>query len=350
VSKYQIDVSPRRWRRYVFMIIMLIVIILIGLVYLIRRVYDENLKPVSASQHKILVSIPSGSTAHDIGLRLQKDGVIRADWAFEWYVRTNNLRDKLEAGSYYLAPNQSTQDIADVVTQGKVAIDLVTILPGQRIDQIRSTLINKYSFKAEDVDKALDPVNYKDHPALVDKPLTATLEGYLYPDSYQRTATTSPQTIIKASLDEMQKHLTPELRTAIEHQGLTVYQGVTLASIIEQEVSNPSDKPIVAQVFLRRLQQGMPLGSDVTAYYGSLVAGQTPSLTYDSSYNTLLHVGYPPGPISNVSDSSLQAVAHPASTDYVYFVAGDDGVTYFSHTLQEHQQLIQKHCQKLCSQ
>jgi len=93
----------------------------------------------------------------------------------------------------------------------------------------------------------------------------------------------------------------------------------------------------------------MPLGSDVTAYYGSVAAGQKPSLTYDSPYNTLQHKGLPPGPISNVSQSSLNAVANPSNTDWLYFVAGDDGNTYFSHTIEEHEALTKQYCHKLCN-
>ncbi len=94
---------------------------------------------------------------------------------------------------------------------------------------------------------------------------------------------------------------------------------------------------------------GIPLGSDVTAYYGARINGQPPSTSYDSPYNTLLHKGLPPGPISNVSDSSLSAVAHPANTDWLYFVSGDNGNTYFSKTLEEHQALTAQYCHKLCS-
>ena len=127
-----------------------------------------------------------------------------------------------------------------------------------------------------------------------------------------------------------------------------MHEGVILASIIEQEVSSDSDRPIVAQVFLTRHKIGMQLGSDVTAFYGAYIAGVEPTVSYDSPYNTRLHSGMPPGPISNVSKSSLHAVASPANTDYLYFVAGDDGKTYFSHTLDMHQELTRQHCKTLC--
>jgi len=129
-----------------------------------------------------------------------------------------------------------------------------------------------------------------------------------------------------------------------------VYQGLTLASIVEQEVNKPTDQTQVAQVFLSRLKSGMTLGSDVTANYGAIEAGQSPKLSYDSPYNTLIHTGLPPTPISTINTGALNAAAHPATTNWLYFVTGDDGTTYYSTTLQDHQTQTQQYCHKLCSQ
>ncbi len=315
----------------------------------VRQVYIRNLKPVNASQRTVTITVPRGATLHDITLLLQKQNLIRSSWAFEWYVRSKEVRDNLQAGTYELRPSQSVQEIVDVLTQGRIAKDLFTILPAQRLSQIRDRLVSS-GYTATEVDAALQPDQYKGHPALVDKPAGASLEGYLYPESFEKTADTKPTAIIKASLDEMAKKLTPDVRSAITSQGLPVYQGIILASIVEKEVSKPEDRAIVAQVFYKRLRTGMVLGSDVTVLYGSLVAKGTNDLTYDSPYNTHLHAGLPPGPISNVSQVSLNAVGHPASTDYLYFVSGDDGVTYFSNTLNEHNAAVAAHCKKLCSQ
>lgn len=349
MSKFSLYQPRRRWSKVVLVILIIIALLIGGTVIAIRRVYDTNLKPVSSSQKSQLITIPKGASAKEISAILKNANLIRSSWAFEWYVRNQNLRDELQAGTYSLRPNLSVAEIAKVLTQGKIDTSLVTILPAQRLDQIRETFINKYGFDATEVDNALNPDNYTDHPALVDKPKGASLEGYLYPDSYQKTATTKPATIVRQALDEMQKQLTPDLRAGIVRQGLTVHQGVILASIVEQEVGNATDKPIVAQVFLTRLRQSMALGSDVTAFFGAVKDNQTPSVTYDSPYNTRLHPGLPPGPISNVSQSSLAAVANPASTDYLFFVAGDDGKTYFSHTVAEHEALTKEHCKKLCN-
>lgn len=340
--------SMSRWRKIWLIAIAVIVVALIIAVVIIRQTYTNNLKPVSASQRAVTVTIPLGSSVQEIGKKLEEAGLIRASWAFEWYVRNHNLRDELQAGTYSIRPNQSVQEITTTLTHGKVETNLVTILPGQRLDQIRESLIKNGGYSADEVDKALDPAQYANHPALADKPTGVSLEGYLYPDSYEKTADTKPETIVRASLDEMQKHLTPEVRAAFTKQGLTVHEGVTLASVVEQEVSKTSDKPTVAQVFLLRLKKGMPLGSDVTAFYGAIMAGQSPSVSYDSPYNTRIHTGMPPGPISNVSEASLNAVANPAGTDYLFFVAGDDGNTYFSHTNAEHEALTQQYCKKLC--
>lgn len=349
MAKFSLHNSRAGMSKVILIIAIIIVSTLVIAIGAIRHTYYQNLKPVSASQRSQLVTVELGATASQISVQLKEAGLIKETWAFEWYIRSNGLRDKLQAGSYYLRPSQSVQEITNVLTQGKVATDLVTILPGQRIDQIRQSLIRS-GFDGAVVDAALDPKAYKDHPALVDKPADANLEGYLYPESFQKDVETNLQTIIRASLDEMQKRLTPDVRAGFVKQGLTVHQGVILASIVEQEVNNPADKPKVAQVFLTRLKMNMQLGSDVTAFYGALRDGKKATVRYDSPYNTRLYGGYPPGPISNVTDSSLKAVANPANTDFVYFVAGDDGITYFSKTLAEHEALTEQHCKKLCAE
>jgi UPF0755 protein len=146
----------------------------------------------------------------------------------------------------------------------------------------------------------------------------------------------------------MGQHLTPTVQSAFAQEGLTTYQGLKLASIVLQEVSKPTDQTQVAQVFLSRLKTNMMLGSDVTAYYGAIEAGQSPSLTYNSPYNTLLHTGLPPTPISTVNADALNSVTHPAN--WLYFVTGDNGVTYFSSTLQQQQANTAAYCHKLCGE
>lgn len=347
----QFDTSGRkkRWPKILSIMIIIVIILGVGSVIAVRQVYNQNLMPVSGNQKRVIVDIPTGSTVSDISKILKSNGLIRSTWAFEQYVRNNNLGSDLKAGTYALQPSQSVQEIVNIISEGKIKTDLVTFVPGYRIDQIRKTLIQS-GFDESAVDAALDPTKYANHPALVDKPASANLEGYLYPESYQKTAETTPEDIIILALDQMSQRLTAELRGAISRQGLSMFEGITLASIVEQEVSSADDREQAAQVFLKRLQSGIKLQSDVTVIYGAVAAGQPPSLSYSSAYNTFENLGLPVGPISNVSESSLQAVANPADTDWLFFVSGDDGVTYFSKTVAEHEALVEQHCKELCSQ
>ena len=342
---------PKRKRVRTFAGVLLAsIIVLLFSSIVLYKVYMANLRPVSAASNSVLVTIPTGSSLPQIADILKKSAVIRSAWSFEFYVRNDNYaRSSLEAGTYILHPNQSVQQIVSQLTQGKASGKLVVILPGQRIDQIETALINN-GFPKADVIAALSPGQYvSKYPMLENLPADATLEGFLYPDSFAKDSSTTASTIVNESLTEMQNNLTLDIVNGFNKQGLSIYQGVTLASIVEQEVSNPTDRAKVAQVFLSRLNSNMNLGSDVTAFYGAIVAGQTPSVNYDSGYNTRLHPGLPIGPISNVSKSSLYAVAHPANTNYLYFVTGDNGTTYYSTTLDQHNQQTQQYCQKLCS-
>ena len=336
-------------RRIWLLIAGLIIAILAGIV-LARHAYFVLLQPVSNSQQTQIFSVKAGSSVKLIADNLEQQHLIRSAWAMELYVHSKELGNLLQAGTYAFSPSQGTIPIVKTMTGGKVTTKLVTILPGRRIDQVRADLIND-GFTPDSVDAALQPDQYKDLSALAYKPASInTLEGLLWPDSFEKVANTDPSLIIRESLVEMGQHLTPDVQASFAAQNLTTYQGITLVSIILQEVGKPADQNQVAQVFLSRLKSGMMLGSDVTANYGSINAGKSPSLTYDSPYNTLIHTGLPPTPISTINSSSLYAATHPAATNWLYFVTGDDGTTYFSTNLQDHQALTAKYCHKLCSQ
>jgi UPF0755 protein len=298
----------------------------------VRQTYLNGLKPVDSSiQEAQTITIESGTTTEAIAKQLKDAGLIRSAWVFRWYVGRSGAQGSLQAGTYELSPSQSVEQIVAILSHGKVKANLITILPGQRLSSIREMLISE-GFSERDVDAALNPANYTGHPALVDKPIGASLEGYLYPESFHKTSATTPQTIIKQSLDEMAEALTPDIRAGIQAQGLTVHDSIILASIVGKEVSdNKSDeRPKVAQVFLKRLKIGMKLQSDTTN-------------NYPPSFDTYSITGLPPEPLSNVTKSALAAVAAPANTDYLYFVTGRDCVTRFSATLAEHEAFIRQH-------
>lgn len=305
---------------------------------ILYKTYQSNLKPVNSSKAVITITIAPGSTNAQIADLLAAKKIIRSDWTFEWYLRTHPVNGGLQAGTFDLSADKTVPEIITILTTGVVAVDEpVTILPGKRLDQVRVALIEKAGFSPLEVDAALEPTQYRDHPALAGKPPAASLEGYLYPETFHKTANTSAKDIIRLSLDEMNLYLTPEIRAAFDSQGLTPYQAVTLASIVERELSKPEDRAQAAQVFYKRLAGGMRLESNATDDYAAI----------DAAYDTYKIAGLPPGPISNISQSSLRAAAFPSQTDWLYFVSGDgefSGITYFSKTLAEHQQSTIKHC------
>lgn len=338
----------RSWLRRVMLALGILILLLVVATAGIWRYYETTLNPVSSTAPVQTVTISSGSSINQIADMLAKMKIIRSSWTFQAYVRREGVGAELQAGTYSLSGSQNVSSIVSQLTHGKVQAQLVTILPGQRLDQIEQSLIND-GFSKTSVDAALRPTQYEGMAALVDKPVGNSLEGYLYPDSFERTSETQVGDIIRESIAEMQTHLTPSLRASFASEGLSTYQGIVLASVVEQEVNTPSDMAQAAQVFLKRISIGMPLGSDVTAMYGSRLAGHGTSLSYDTPYNTLIHTGLPPTPISNVNTAALNAVAHPANTSWLYFVTGDNGTTYFSQTAQQQQQNTAQYCHKLCA-
>ena len=316
----------------------------------VREYYVANLGPVSSSKTDVVLTIPSGASVKQIANLLQNRHLIRSATVFEWYVHVTGNNNKLEAGTYSLSPSYDLSKTVSILLSGMVTEGKVTILPGKTLAQIRNQLISD-GYSAASVDQALNPAQYGGLPIMADVPSgTSTLEGLLFPDTFYTTNTTSVAQIVRESLIEMGKQITPSVNKAFNGEGLSVYQAITMASIIQQEVSKPSDMAQVAQVFFSRIKQGMPLGSDVTANYGAVINGQSPSLTYDSPYNTLIHTGLPPTPIGTISSESLNAVAHPANTNWLYFVSGDNGHTYFEQTIQQHNADTAAYCHKLCGQ
>lgn len=329
------------WLRLALVVVGLLLIAALIAGFITWHNYQQNLKPVDNNTQTYPVIIASGSGVQAIADKLKASDFIRSSSAFQWYVRLHHLGGKLQAGTYSLSSSQSVPQIANMLAQGKIERSFIIIKEAQTVSSIKDELKN-LKFDNAAVDAAFDPAQYSDISVLADKPATANLEGYLYPDTFARDATTKPSDIIRESLQEMDQKVTADDRAAFAREGLNVYQAITLASVVENEVAKPTDRTQVAQVFLSRLKQGMPFQSDITANYAAKIG--------DDAYNTYNHVGLPPGPISNVSATSIDAVAHPANTNWLYFVTGDNGTTYFSTNAQEHEKLTQQYCHKLCGQ
>ncbi|OGL35830.1 hypothetical protein A3F65_02370 [Candidatus Saccharibacteria bacterium RIFCSPHIGHO2_12_FULL_47_16b] len=324
-------------------------LLLVGGVAGLRWWYQHNLSPVSISQRTSYFTIEPGDNLHQIATGLKRAGLIRSPSAFEYYVRTNELYKDLQAGTYSLSQSMSVKEIVGKIVRGDIAKNLLTILPGKRLDQIKEAFATA-GYSAAEINSAFNPQSYGGLPTLSSLPAGANLEGYLYPDSFQKDAKTPATAIVKQSLELLSQNLTSDIIAGFSAQGLSVYQGIILASIVYRETDNPKFESGVAQVFLSRLRANMRLESDASAHYGADIAGVARDLNFDSAYNSYLHEGLSPGPISNFTADALKAVAYPASTDYLYFVAGDDGTVHFSRTLEEHQAAVAKYCTKQCGQ
>lgn len=340
-------VRLKRLKRLPLIIILVAVLILGGGIVGLRSWYQRNLNPVSAVAQSQYFSVASGSSLHQIGVKLKSAGLIRNTRVFETYVRSNELHDKLQAGTYSLSPSMSVNQIVEKMVKGDVARNLLTILPQKRLDEIKQAFAAA-GYLSSEIEVAFNPASYRGHPVLASLPAEASLEGFLYPDSFEKQSDTPAKDIVRQSLDLMQKYLTAEVVNGFAARSLNVYQGVILASIVAEETDNPKYQPTVAQVLLSRLQKDMPLQADVTTFYATALSGQPKSLSFESPYNTHLNNGLPPGPISNMTYDALQAVAHPSNTDYLYFVAGDDEKIYFSRTEAEHTEAAAKYCKKKC--
>jgi UPF0755 protein len=334
--------------RFFIILAGLFIVIVVGSVATLRLWYTNNLQSVSSDTKTVYFTVESGESKHEIATDLKQHNLIRNQGAFENYLRSNEI-DILQAGTYSLSPSMSVQTIVNKMHKGDVTRNLLTILPGKRVAQIKEAFI-KSGYSQSEVDAAFEPANYAGHPALANLPAGATLEGFLYPDSFQKDLSTAASTIVAESLDEMNKHLTQDVVNGFAANGLNVFQGVTLASIVNQETDDPKYQSTVAQVFYSRIKQGIKLESNVTANYAADERGVARNVGIDSLYNTYLHAGLTPGPIGNVTASAMNGVAHPANTDYVYFIAGDDEKIHFSHTLDEHNAAIKQYCQKKCAQ
>lgn len=292
----------------------------------------------------IRITIEEGESVITIARDLKAHGVIRNEQAFRWYVELTGVRAKLKAGVYALSPTFSTPEIIQQLIEGKTNEFNVLIPPGLRLAELKNVLL-KAGFSEADI---TDAFAKRYEGVAAERPAGASLEGYIYPETYRVALSASATDVITRATSEMDQVITPTLRQAFAAHGLTVHQAVTLASMVQKETTDVGDQPQVGQVFLKRLAINMELGSDVTFIYAAKEMGVEPSVNLDSPYNTRRYKGLPPGPISNVTLTALEAVAYPAAGEYLYFVAGDDGETYFAHTFEEHEQNIAKYCHTLC--
>ncbi len=371
-------INKTRFYKRPWLIVLIISLFLIagGLSTLVW--YDYQLSPVDElnKESKTFV-VADSSTFQQVADKLESEGLIRSSRAFMLYVRISGVGSNLMVGKCNLSPSQDGPEIASQITGNCTSRSYkpITFYPGatierpiykskyaKNIDQDRmyvKGVLKRAGFSDGEIDMALKKKYTGD--LFADKPAKSDLEGYVFGETYHVDNDASVEDILQTSFDEMDKQIKKHnLVEGFKKQGLNLYQGITMSSIVQREL-NCEDKPTkqrkdrcyqylrgIAQVFLKRYKEGQKLGSDVTFIYAADKMGVEPKVDLDSPYNTRIKTGLPPGPIASPGLMAMRAVADPAEANNVFFIAGDDGLIYFAKDNKGHQDNIRKHCQKLC--
>lgn len=297
-----------------------------------------------------LFIIQPGESVVSISERLEQAGLIRSAETFRTYLLWSGLDTVIQNGTYRLSPAYTGLEIAGLLKSISLTEIDFRVLAGWRMEEIAASLpTSGLEFSLQEfLLAAATPVNAT---ALI--PAGATAEGFLFPDTYTLPRTTTAEELVIILIERFSTNFSPEMNQAYLDHGLTVFQGVTMASIIQREVMVDEEMPLIASVFYNRLAIGMPLQTDPTVQYALGFNTQQGSwwtnplsaedLRIDSPFNTYLYPGLPPAPISNPSLPALLAVAYPASSNYYYFQAKCDGSGWhnFAETLEQH---LQNNC------
>jgi len=269
-----------------------------------------------------LFSIERGQNVFQIAENLEREGLIKNKYFFDFYVFLKGVQRKLQAGEYELSPSMSIAEIAKKIILGDVVKEEITIIEGWNLKDIGFYFENKGMFQAEEL--------YDER---------AEVEGYFFPDTYQIRRGATLAEIINKAVDNFNKKLTSDLRGEIERQGKTIFEIVTMASLIEKEVKTKEDKELVSGILWKRLENNIPLQVDATITY--ITGKRTTKISkeetqIDSPYNTYKYLGLPIGPICNPGLESISAALYPKSSQYWYYLSVPEGETIFSKTLEEH--------------
>jgi UPF0755 protein len=291
--------------------------------------------PAGGNTQQFLLLRP-GSTAKKIARDLKDAGVIRSEWAFlalhAWKVKT------LKAGEYKFDHPANALEVYGRIARGDIFTHTVTIPEGYNLFEI-ATLVEQAGLgpRAEFLKAAQEKALIADLD-----PQAQSLEGYLFPDTYEFTRTQTMHDIVAA--------MVRRFRQTAQQIGLTpsdTHRVVTMASIVEKETSVAEERPVVAGVYYNRLEKNVALGADPTVVYASLLIGKydgvirQSDLALDSPYNTYRRAGMPPGPIANPGRASLEAALHPARTGFLYFVSDNQGHHRFAATGAEHERNVE---------
>lgn len=296
-------------------------------------------------EKRVNVKIREGLSTAEIADRLAEKDVIDSTLKFRIWARIYGYDDKLRPGSYTFTLGMSTEEVFAKLLTGEKKLVQFTVPEGFGIKDIAERLYNlDLADKNEFLQAAENfaPYDYmKKH-----KDVFFAAEGFLFPDTYTVENDVEIEEILSLMANTFDEKLTASMRAQAAKMDLSIYDLITLASLVEREVRFPEDRAIVAQVLLKRLKLNMPLQTDATLQY--LMDTPKEEVTIedtqiDSPYNTYQHVGLPPGPIANPGMAAIEAVLHPADTDYLYFVADRSGHNHYAYTYEEHLNLVNKY-------
>ena len=328
------------WKRWAALAVALLVITM-GAVYLAFGT-DSGRQTAGELQGDVYITVKPGMDADAIAGQLLEHGIIDSRFSFWWQVKTGGLQDKFKAGTYLMHPGMQTEEAIAKLISGKTTTIKFTIPEGFGIKEIAERLsdeglVDKEKFLKLAKDYA--PYDYVEHKENV----RYAAEGFLFPDTYEIHSDVSEKDIMDMMAQDFDQRLTKKLRDRAEEMHLSIYDLVTLASLVEKEARYEEDRPIIAQVFFKRLRIGMPLQSDTTLQY--LLDAPKEDVTIadtkmESPYNTYQNYGLPPGPIASPGMAAIEAVLYPADTDYLYFVADRKGHNHYSNTYAEHLAIV----------
>lgn len=295
----------------------------------------------------VIFDVKKGMDSKKIAVDLQKEGLIKNNIFFRLYVILLNKYTKLQAGRYHISSSMSVAQIVKKMTSGDTIKDTATIIEGWNLQDMAKYLEDKKIYSSKEfLDFANSDFSYA-FIFLSDKPKKLSLEGYLFPDTYEISLSENPEDFIKNMLENFDKKLTPDLRAEITKQKKSIFQIITMASLIEKEVKTLEDKKIVSGILWKRIKEGMPLQVDATVNY--ITGNNHPGVAIkdtkiDSPYNTYKYYGLPLGPISNPGLDSILASIYPIKSEHWYYLSDQKtGKTIFSKTLEEHNIAIYKH-------
>lgn len=340
--------QPRPKRRRRWAIALLVIISLLTLACVAGYVwYQQQLSPVDpGNKERVVVTIAEGSGPSAIASQLQQSGLIRDSRVFSLYSRMTGTQTSLQAGTYRLSPSESLPQIIDHLKKGNVDSISITFLPGATLTDHKKVLLAA-GYSSDEIDTAFQAAYTGS--LFAGRPAGSDIEGYIYGETYSVNSGASVKEVLETTFRQFEQVLRQNnLEAGFKAQGLSLYQGITLASIIQREASGNGDEPTIAQVFYNRLRDGTVLGSDVTYQYAADKEGRERSTTLESPYNTRIKAGLTPTPISSPGLKALIATANPTVGEYLFFLSGDDNVTYYGKTIQEHEANIKAHCQKKC--